>query len=307
MPRDPSPPVGSSFVGLPFNAAGLPPDTMGAVGPNHVMVTLNSEVRVQTKAGIPLSTVSLSAFWTPTGASGPFDPSVAYHPGLNRWLTIAVSNRRTAQASLLIGISQTNDPTGAWNLFRIDGDSGDTTWPDYPRLGFNGQWAVVAANMFGNATGAPFVQTKVWVFPLVDLIANMAAPTVHTAPFITMVPAQMLDPGATELVLVATANTPMGIGVALSRLTGSVNASTLTPSTMAVRFPSPLSYSFSVVPAPQLGSATRVDGITYAIGKDVIDAIDQHASQPVFHAINETVFDTCEEVVDVLTIDATLK
>lgn len=264
LPRDPSPLVGVNFVGLPFNAAALPPDTMGAVGPNHLMVTLNSEVRVQTKTGTPISTVSLSAFWASTGASGPFDPSVVFHPGISRWLTIAVSNRRTAQASLLIGISQTSDPSGAWNLFRVDVDSGDTTWADYPRLGFNGQYAVVAANMFGNPTGSAFVQSKVFVFSLTELQANVATPTTHVAPFITMVPAHMLDPAATEVVLVATANTPGGLGLALPRLTGATAATTtLTPSTSAVRLASPLPYSFSVVPAPQLGSTTRVDGMTF--------------------------------------------
>lgn len=264
LPRDPSPVVGANFVGLPFSAAGLPPDTMGAAGPNHLMVTLNSEVRVQTKTGTPISTVSLAAFWASTGATGPFDPSVVFHPGISRWLTIAVSNRRTAQASLLIGISQTSDPTGAWNLFRVDGDPGDTTWPDYPRLGFNGQYAVVAANMFGNPTGSAFVQSKVFVFSLADLQANVATPATHVAPFITMVPAHMLDPAATEVVLVATANTPGGIGLALPRLTGATAATTtLTPSTSAVRLASPAPYSFSVVPAPQLGSATRVDGLTF--------------------------------------------
>lgn len=167
--REPSPPPGSQFEGLPQAGSIWPPDTMGAVGPNHLMITLNSEVRIQTKAGLTVSTVPLASFWASTGASSPFDPAVVYHPGLSRWLTIAVSNRRSAGASVLIGISQTPDPTGAWNLFRVDGDPGDTTWPDYPRLGFNGQWAVVSANMFGNATGAPFVQSKVWAFPLADL------------------------------------------------------------------------------------------------------------------------------------------
>jgi len=57
---------------------------------------------------------------------------------------------------------------------------------------------------------APFVQTKVFVFSLVDLQANLATPTVLTAPFITMVPAMMLDPSATEVVVVATANTTHG-------------------------------------------------------------------------------------------------
>lgn len=38
----------------------VPPDTMGAVGPNHVMTMLNTEVRIQSRSGTTNSTASLS-------------------------------------------------------------------------------------------------------------------------------------------------------------------------------------------------------------------------------------------------------
>ena len=39
-----------SFPGLGDNNTALPPDTSGAAGPNHLMITLNSQVQVQTLA-----------------------------------------------------------------------------------------------------------------------------------------------------------------------------------------------------------------------------------------------------------------
>src|SRR5205814_2359561 len=71
-PQSPSPKappsLGASFLGLPDDTTSIPPDTMGAVGPNHVMTTLNSQVRIQTRAGANLSTVTLGLFWQTTGA-----------------------------------------------------------------------------------------------------------------------------------------------------------------------------------------------------------------------------------------------
>ncbi|MBI4479819.1 MAG: hypothetical protein HY651_07320 [Acidobacteria bacterium] len=132
----------------------IPPDTMGAAGPNHLMVTLNSQVRIQNRSGVEQSIISLENFWTSTGATGVFDPKIIYDPYSSRWIFTAMSNSGTASSSVLIGGSQTNDPTGAWNLFKFDADAGNTLWADYPSLGFNKDWVVVSVNMFGNVSGA---------------------------------------------------------------------------------------------------------------------------------------------------------
>jgi hypothetical protein len=153
-PQVPSPPPVGSFEALGDNDTVIPPDTMGAVGANHLMVTLNSQVRVQNRSGGNLSTVSLNSFWSSTGATGVFDPKVVYDPFNNRWIFTAMSNRESASSSVLIGASQSSDPTGSWNLFRFDADSGDTEWADYPSLGFNKDWVLVSVNMFANVGGS---------------------------------------------------------------------------------------------------------------------------------------------------------
>src|SRR5438477_3818852 len=45
------PELGGSFPAIIDDQRVIPPDTMGAVGPGHVMTTLNSEVAVQTRQG----------------------------------------------------------------------------------------------------------------------------------------------------------------------------------------------------------------------------------------------------------------
>src|SRR5438445_646042 len=91
-----SPLPASSFPALgPIGDRPPPPDTMGAVGPNHLMVMLNPGVRIQDRAGGVISTVSISNFWAalgtldayyyPNGAPAyGFDPTVLYDPYDNR-------------------------------------------------------------------------------------------------------------------------------------------------------------------------------------------------------------------------------
>lgn len=133
----------------------IPPDTWGAVGTDKVMSVHNNNVRIQDKAtGAQLSIVSLNTFWSSTGATGVFDPRVEYDPFNNRWIVTAASNAATSSSSILIGVSQTSDPTGAFTLASFKADAGGTTWADYPQPGFNKNWFVVCVNMFTNSTNS---------------------------------------------------------------------------------------------------------------------------------------------------------
>ncbi|MBI2818639.1 MAG: hypothetical protein HYX73_01555 [Acidobacteria bacterium] len=171
----PSPSPVASFEALGDDNTVIPPDTMGAVGPNHLMVMLNSQVRVQNRSGTALSTMSLDTFWEDTGASLPFDPRVMYDACSDRWIAAAVSDRATASSSVLVGVSQTGDPGGVWNLYRFDDDATDTNWADYPMLGFNKNWVVVTVNRFPNAGGA-FVNSFIYIFSKADLYTGDASP-----------------------------------------------------------------------------------------------------------------------------------
>jgi hypothetical protein len=161
-PFAPSPAPALSFLALDDDDTFIPPDTQGAVGPNHLMVTLNRGVRIQDRLGAALSTVSLDSFWISTGATGVFDPRVVYDPFNNRWIFASASNAQSATSSVVVGVTQTSDPTGKWNLYRITADSGGMNWADFPSLGFNKDWVVVTVNMFGNVSGA-FRNSQIFV------------------------------------------------------------------------------------------------------------------------------------------------
>jgi hypothetical protein len=192
MPLSPAP--SASFEALGDDGTAIPPDTQGAVGPNHLMVTLNSQVRIQNRSGAQQGIVSLESFWSSTGATGVFDPKVAYDHMSSRWVFCAVSNRRSAASSLLIGTSQTNNPTGNWDLYRVDADAGNSYWADYPSVGYNKDWIVVTYNAFANSNDA-YVKADIYRFEKADLYAGTAATHVKYGDTqgSTIVPASTFD------------------------------------------------------------------------------------------------------------------
>ena len=156
------PPVQVDFQAIPDNFTTIPPDTHGAVGPGHVMTMLNSQVRIQGRTGGTISTVSLGTFWTPTGASGFFDPRLLYDQLANRWLAVCDANGRTPVSSVNFAISDTDDPTGGWTFYRIDADNTNTYWADFPDIGFNDTWIALTDNMY-TLSGDNFSGAAMWV------------------------------------------------------------------------------------------------------------------------------------------------
>ncbi len=142
------PPVGINFQALPDDNTQIPPDTHGAIGKNHAMTMLNTQVRIQNKLGNIISTVSLAAFWAPAGASGVFDPRIIYDQGADRWLATCDADRRSAASAVLFAISDTDDPTGGWTFYKIDADPTNIDWSDYPDIGFNNTWIAITNNMY---------------------------------------------------------------------------------------------------------------------------------------------------------------
>jgi hypothetical protein len=156
-----SPAPSLSFIGLDdiprvgTSSITIPPDVDGAVGPNHVVETLNNNYRFFNRTtGAVLSTISITSFWTPAGGSGYFDPKILYDPFTQRWIATAVSNAASASSAVLLGVSQSSDPTGAWYLYRVLGDSTGVNWADFPCIGYNKNWIAINLNMFTNAANA---------------------------------------------------------------------------------------------------------------------------------------------------------
>ncbi|MCB0465438.1 MAG: proprotein convertase P-domain-containing protein [Aequorivita sp.] len=114
-----------NFIGASSSESGfVPPDPTGAVGPNHYVHAVNSIVKIFSKTGTLLvGPVSLGTFLGIGSNSG--DPIVLYDQLADRWF---VSEFGSSNNSLAIGVSETGDPTGAYNVYQYS----FTSFPDYP-------------------------------------------------------------------------------------------------------------------------------------------------------------------------------
>jgi hypothetical protein len=143
----------------------IPPDTMGAVSQNHILTATNDRIRITDRNGVQLSRLTLNAFWSSIlingAAPSTFDPKVYYDRFNNRFIMVAVANASSQFSATLFAVSQTSDPTGAWNRYSVLASDAGTPantatggrWADYPSVGFNKNWIVVNINMFGYGTG----------------------------------------------------------------------------------------------------------------------------------------------------------
>ncbi|GEM_PF-610230 len=169
----PTPPLGVSFSALPDNNTSIPPDVQGAVGPNHVMTTLNSQIRIQDKSGTVISTVNSDLFWASLGHPNSFDPRILYDSYTNHWVFVSDANPVAASSAILIGVSASDDPTGTWNLFSVDLDGTNLKWGDYPCIGINKDWIVVQVNMYSMLN--VFSNSNIYIFKKSDLYADIGA------------------------------------------------------------------------------------------------------------------------------------
>jgi cysteine-rich repeat protein len=167
--------IGGGFQALPDPGFVIPPDTMGAVGPAHVMTMLNSQVRIQNKMGGIVSTVLLDSFWTlGTGLVGdPFDPHLHYDAIHARWIATVDANARTTASQVWFAISDSSDPTGGWDFYAFDADPSDQSWADFPGFGYNATWIAITNNMFPVSNPFSFFDgAKMWVIDAATAVAG---------------------------------------------------------------------------------------------------------------------------------------
>jgi hypothetical protein len=158
--------------GLKDDNSTIPPGVSGAVGPYHLVTMHNSQVRITTRAGAQLAIMSLKQFWSALGQfatnRGPFDPRCLYNPFLKRWIASACCDSHSALSSLLLAMSDGDDPYEGWTFWKIDADITDKLWADYDMLGYAGDKIAITANLYDLNTDS-FVKGNILVFSASDL------------------------------------------------------------------------------------------------------------------------------------------
>jgi hypothetical protein len=200
-PNGPSPNPSSNFIGetdvvkVGTSSIVIPPDTDGAVGLTRVFVNVNNNYVIQNKTtGAEVSRVSMDTFWASTGATALFDPRIEYDPFNNRWLLSGVSNAApaTSGASIMVGISDTSDPSGTFHTYRFIVDGTNVDWADFPTMGFNKNWLAINVNMI-NISSSANDGSKCLVFDYPQLRANTSSSVFFTGTRFVGAPAVTYD------------------------------------------------------------------------------------------------------------------
>ena len=172
--------AGASFAGIAATGW-LPPDCTMAVGPTHVLLSVNSSVAIYPKAGGAALIQRTLTQWFSNVVQGLtiFDPKALYDQHASRWVLLAVAFTQNPKRSVfLLSVSATSDPLGQWRNYvlnaMVDGATGTNNWADYPALGVDNQALYLTANMF--AFGGDFQYAKIRVVPKAGPYAGNAAP-----------------------------------------------------------------------------------------------------------------------------------
>ncbi len=226
-----------------------PPDTIGAVGPNHFVETVNRNFAVYDKAtGAELVNILLGSFLP--GSNG--DPRVLFDQHSGRWIVLVTDFNATA--TIFLAVSLTDDATGAWfkTSFSTAQGADAGKWPDYPTLGVDANGIYTTAYMVGGANGMTiFAIDKA---PLVAPTPSLGAITAfRSLPWEGAIqPAHTYGtPGGEYLV-----STNGGSGIRIRRVNPPLTAPTLTEVGIV-----PVA-AFSAPPnAPALGSSTALNTV----------------------------------------------
>ena len=144
---------------------GSPPDTTGAIGPDHYVEMINSKVGVYSRASLGLiSSRDLDAF-TASAGHDVFDPQIQWDQQGGRWLYVAVKVNGT-QNFLDFGWSKTADPSdlvGGWCQFHLATDVGPNRFlEDYPKLGHDNLHILIGTN---STRGSSFYTAHIYSMP----------------------------------------------------------------------------------------------------------------------------------------------
>ena len=210
-----NPQLGVHFQGLNFRQQRLanggnqfslePPDQGLCAGNGYVLESVNDVIRVFHTDGSPATgVVDLNSFYgypaainRTTGVRGQFvtDPSCYYDRVAQRWFQVVLtldtlpSGAFTGTNHLDVAVSQTADPTGAWNIYRLPvQDNGTDGTPnhhcsmgfclgDYPHIGADANGFYVTTNEY-SFFGPEFKAAQIYAFSKAALARGDASVSV---------------------------------------------------------------------------------------------------------------------------------
>ncbi len=192
--------IGQNFVGSDNSQTYITPaDGNGAIGLNYFVEFINSSFAVYNKSdGSGVVRISDTQFWSNAGPGGGStnginfgpndavsDPRVIYDPASDRWFASqvrfdgAASDPTRESDYFLLGVSDSDDPSGSWHVFTFLAAPGAIRFADFPTLGVDSNAVYLSGDMYSAGTNS--LGSSLTMIPKADLLAN--PPTVDNRVF----------------------------------------------------------------------------------------------------------------------------
>jgi hypothetical protein len=225
-----------------------PPDPWVAASSTDIVHSTNGLIRMFSRTGATRLAIPTWALFALGPTEYDSDPRVLWDPAHGRWVGVLLSwtesfsvpgcSLRATPAPPLpcvkdgflnVAVSETTDPTGAWQVFAYSfrdqtDPTNHATLPDFPGIASSADKVVLAANEFSDVAGS-YLGTSIVVLAWADLLSSASpAPVLWTHPdptLFTIRPARLASAGS-DVPLVAEDMTHGDLMYA--SLTGSVPA-----------------------------------------------------------------------------------
>jgi hypothetical protein len=149
------------------NAGGLsqptvaPPDSTGAIGPNHYVEMVNQEIGVYNRNLGLISSTDNGTFMGTGGAGSVSDPQIQWDGQGGHWLYAALDVSAGANM-LLFGWSKTSDPSDLTNGWCRFGIARGYLLDDYPKLGHDDNFISIGVNVYDDRTNYTFITANIF-------------------------------------------------------------------------------------------------------------------------------------------------
>jgi len=164
--------VTTQFAGMGYTYVN-PADPSLCVGPNHIIQMINGGSGAYLKIFSKTGTTLLAQKYMDaiTGKGGLGDPIALYDQLEDRYVITEFANQaETGSEGLVVAVSQTNDPTGSWNVYYF---STGTVFPDYPKFSVWHDAYYATTNNFTSS----YVGSSVFAFDKAAMISGSTSAT----------------------------------------------------------------------------------------------------------------------------------
>jgi hypothetical protein len=153
----------------------IPPDPIGAAGPEHLVNVGNVYIEWYVKAtGVRQNQQALETFFANLNPVNLhlFDPKVRYDQHANRFVVVVLEQQDTFvgdpvnSSRILVAVSKTADPNAGWWFHSINSlinIGGTPSWADYPGLGLDDKAVYITNNMFSFGGAPAYTGQRLWI------------------------------------------------------------------------------------------------------------------------------------------------